>query len=45
MTVVTNKEKILNDDLIGKKKTVSRGQCIATAIETATPCVTTQDHS
>ena len=44
MTVVTNKEKILNDDLIGKKA-VSRGQCIATAIETATPCVTTQDHS
>ena len=44
MTVVTNKEKILNDDLIGKKA-VSRGQCIATTIETATPCVTTQDHS
>ena len=42
--MVTNKEKILNDDLIGKKA-VSRGQCIPTAIETATPCVTTQDHS
>ena len=43
MTMATNKEKILNGDLIWKKA-VSRGQCIGTAIETATLCVT-QDQS
>ena len=43
MTVATKKETKLIEDLI-EKKAVSRGQCIATAMETATLCVT-QDHS
>ena len=43
MTVATNKENKIKQGL-NWKKAVSRGQCIGTAIKSATLCVT-QDQS